>query len=50
MSWQVAVVKHGPSSYSPDCGVEGTGRSVSLRAAGLNQAAASDPASNGVLQ
>lgn len=50
MSWQVAVVRHGPSSYSPDCGVEATGRSVSLRAAVPNQAAASDPASNGVLQ
>lgn len=50
MSWQVAGLRHGPSSYIRNRCVPATGPSASLRAAGLNQAATFDPASNGVLQ
>lgn len=45
-----AAARLDPSSCNPGCGVVATGRSVSLRAPGPNQAAAFDHASNGVLQ
>lgn len=48
--WQAAVARRGLSCHSPGCGAEVTGQTSSLRAAGPNQAAAFDPASNGVLQ
>lgn len=46
MGWPAAVAKRDPSSCNPGCGVAVTGWSVLEP----NQAAALDPASNGVLQ
>lgn len=45
-----AVMRRDPPSCSPGCGDVVTGQFVSPHAAGLNQAALFDPASNGVLQ
>lgn len=50
MGWLAAVVRSRPPSCNPGCGVVVTVQSASLRAAEKSQAAASDPASNGVLQ
>lgn len=50
MGWLLAVARCGPPSCSPGCGVVVIVQSGALGVSGLNQGAAFDPASNGVLR